>query len=97
MHVATKDQIIEILKTVYDPEIQCDIWSLGLVYNIEIEGSKVKILMTFTTPMCPYGPMLVEEIKAKVSEINGVKEVDVDVVFDPPWQPSEQLRATLGV
>ena len=54
--MVAKEQIIEALKEVYDPEIQYDIWSLGLVYNIEIERDRVKILMTFTSPMCPYGP-----------------------------------------
>ena len=53
--------------------------------------------MTLTTPMCPYGPMLIEEIRARVRDLKGVREVEVEVTFDPPWQPSEQLRATLGV
>ena len=94
----TKEDVMNVLKDVVDPEIGIDIVTLELIYNIKVsEDGKVDIKMTFTTPMCPYGPMLVEEIKAKVGEINGVKEVNVDVVFDPPWQPSEQLRATLGV
>ena len=94
----TKEDVMNVLKDVVDPEIGIDIVTLELIYEIIVsENGKVDIKMTFTTPMCPYGPMLVEEIKAKVSEINGVKEVNVDVVFDPPWQPSEQLRATLGV
>ena len=94
----TKEDVMNVLKGVNDPEIGIDIVTLELIYNINVsKDGKVSIKMTFTTPMCPYGPMLVEEIKSKVSEINGVKEVNVDVVFDPPWQPSEQLRATLGV
>ena len=94
----TKEDVMNVLKGVNDPEIGIDVVTLELIYNIDVsKNGKVDIKMTFTTPMCPYGPMLVEEIKAKVSEINGVKEVNVDVVFDPPWQPSEQLRATLGV
>jgi len=94
----TKEDVMNILKGVNDPEIGIDIVTLELIYSINAsENGKVDIKMTFTTPMCPYGPMLVEEIKAKVSEINDVKEVNVDIVFDPPWQPSEQLRATLGV
>jgi len=92
----TKEDVIEALKSVNDPEIGIDIWTLELVYNVDVVEDKAKIKMTFTTPMCPYGPMLVEEVKVKVKEI-GVKEVDVEVVFDPPWEPSEQLRATLGV
>ena len=94
----TKEDVMNVLKGVNDPEIGIDIVTLELIYSINAsENGKVDIKMTFTTPMCPYGPMLVEEIKAKVSENNGVKEVNVDIVFDPPWQPSEQLRATLGV
>ena len=94
----TKQDVENVLKGVVDPEIGIDIVTLELIYDISAsEDGKVDIKMTFTTPMCPYGPMLLEEIKAKVSQINGVKEVNVDVVFDPPWQPSEQLRATLGV
>ena len=94
----TKEDVMNVLKGVNDPEIGIDVVTLELIYNANVsEDGKVDIKMTFTTPMCPYGPMLVEEIRAKVSEINGVKEVNVDVVFDPPWQPSEQLRATLGV
>ena len=94
----TKEDVVNVLKGVNDPEIGIDVVTLELIYNANVsENGKVDIKMTFTTPMCPYGPMLLEEIKAKVSEINGVKEVNVDVVFDPPWQPSEQLRATLGV
>ena len=94
----TKQDVENVLKGVVDPEIGIDIVTLELIYDINAsEEGKVDIKMTFTTPMCPYGPMLLEEIKAKVSQINGVKEVNVDVTFDPPWQPSEQLRATLGV
>ena len=92
-----KEEVIETLKKVYDPEIQYDIYSLGLIYDVKIEGNKVSILMTFTSPMCPYGPMLLEEIKARLSEIKGVNNVDIEVTFDPPWKPSDELRATLGV
>jgi len=51
----------------------------------------------FTTPMCPYGPALVEEIKTKISDLQNVKDVDIEITFDPPWKPSKELRATLGV
>ncbi|MEK6947054.1 MAG: metal-sulfur cluster assembly factor [Nanoarchaeota archaeon] len=97
--MATKEQVIEALKKVYDPEIQCDIWSLGLVYDIEIEGSKVKILMTFTTPMCPYGPALLDDVRRHVSSVEGVGEVDVELTFNPVWGPdrmSEEARMALG-
>ena len=95
-----KEQVIEILKKVYDPEIQYDIWSLGLVYNIEIEGRKVKILMTFTSPMCPYGPALLEDVRRNVSSVEGVGEVEVEITFTPVWGPekmTEEARMGLGI
>ena len=93
----TKEDVFGILKKINDPEIGIDVYTLELIYDVKVNDDKVKILMTLTTPMCPYGPMLIDEIKSRVSEIKGIKEVDVEVTFDPPWQPSEQLRATLGV
>jgi metal-sulfur cluster biosynthetic enzyme len=95
--MATKEEVMKILKEVNDPEIGIDIVTLELIYEVNIKEDNVDVKMTFTTPMCPYGPMLVEEIKARVREIKNVKEVNVEVVFDPPWHPSEQLRSTLGV
>ena len=95
--MATNEDVMYVLKSVNDPELSIDIVTLELIYNVNVENDNVKIKMTFTSPMCPYGPMLVEEIKAKVNQLNGVKEVNIEVVFDPPWQPSEELRATLGV
>ncbi len=95
--MATKEDIIEVLKKISDPELMMDIWTLELIRNIKVEDGRAHIKMTFTSPMCPYGPQLLEEIKTKVSEINGIKEANVEVTFDPPWEPSQQLRATLGV
>ena len=95
--MVTKEDVIEVLKKINDPEIMIDIWTLELVYEVKVEDNVVYIKMTFTTPMCPYGPMLLEEVKARISEIKGVKEANVEVTFDPPWEPSQELRATLGV
>ena len=95
-----KEQVIEVLKKVQDPEIQYDIWRLGLVYNIEIEGSKVKILMTFTTPMCPYGPVLMDDVRRQVSAIDGVGEVAIELTFTPAWNPekmTEEAKIALGI
>ena len=95
-----KEQIIEVLKKVVDPEINYDIWSLGLVYNIDVQGSKVKILMTFTTPMCPYGPQLLDEVRRNISAMDGVGEVEVEITFSPVWGPdkmSEEARIGLGI
>lgn len=93
--IVTKEQVIEVLKKCNDPELQIDIWTLELVYDIQLEEDKIHIKMTFTSPMCPYGPMLVDEVKTKLEAL-GVK-VEVEVVFDPPWKPSDDLRALLGV
>ena len=96
----TKEQVIEVLKKVYDPEIQYDIWSLGLVYNVEIEGSKVKVLMTFTSPMCPYGPVLMDDVRRQVSAIDGVGEVIIELTFSPAWNPekmTEEAKIALGI
>ena len=96
----TKEQVIGVLKRVMDPEIQYDIWSLGLIYNIEIEGNKVKILMTFTTPMCPYGPALMDDVRRHVSSVDGVGEVIIDLTFSPVWAPdkmSEEAKMALGI
>lgn len=92
----TKEDVMKVLEGVNDPEIGIDVVTLELIYNVNLENDVANIKMTFTTPMCPYGPQLVEEIKSKVKELNGIKDVNVDVVFDPPWQPSKELRATLG-
>lgn len=92
-----RDKIIEALQTVEDPELFLDIWFLGLIYKIDIEEPKVKIEMTFTSPMCPAGPFLVDEVKKKVSLVEGVGEVDVQITFVPAWQPSDEVKALLGM
>lgn len=93
----TKEELIEnVFKKYVDPELGIDIWTLGLVYNVEIQEDKVKILLTFTSPLCPYGPQMVEELKEMI--INKlVKEVEIEVTFDPPWKPSEELKEMMGM
>lgn len=93
--MVTKEEIIEICKSIEDPEINVDIWTLGLIYEIRIEKKKVYIKMTFTSMMCPFGPEMVEELKSRIKEKGFDSEIEV--VFDPPWQPSEELREMLGV
>lgn len=96
--MASKDEIIEVIKTIEDPELFLDIWFLGLIYSIELEDDgKVKIDMTFTSAMCPAGPLLVNQVKEKVGSLPGVTSVEVTVVFSPPWQPSEEVRLLLGL
>lgn len=93
----TKEDIIEALKTVEDPELFLDIWFLGLIYNIAIESGSVVIDMTFTSPMCPAGPQLKHEVQSKVGALPGVKDCTVQITFSPPWEPSEEVKGMLGM
>lgn len=100
--MATREQIIEVLKTVNDPEILQNVWDLGLIYGVEIaEGKIVKINMTMTTPFCPYAPALIDDVKVSVKrDIAGVEEVQVEVVWEPPWgieRASPEVKAQLGI
>ncbi len=92
-----KKSIVEVLKTIEDPELGIDIWTLGLIYNIDLEEKTVHIRMTFTSIMCPVGPIIVESVQNKIKEIEGIEDIKVEVTFDPPWEPSEELRDMLGV
>ena len=81
-----REDIIEVLKTIYDPEIPLNIYDLGLVYGIEVsDDGKVHILMTLTAPGCPIADSLIYEIKDKLMQLEGVKDVEVELTFDPPW------------
>ena len=93
----TEVQVREMLKGVEDPELHLDVITLELIYGIKIEGGSVCVTMTLTTPACPYGPMLVEMVKQAVRKIPGVTSVDVEVSFEPLWQPSEDLKAMMGL
>ncbi|MBI4043352.1 MAG: DUF59 domain-containing protein [Candidatus Diapherotrites archaeon] len=93
----TREEAIETLKQCYDPEIHLDVWTLGLIYELKAEPGKVNMRMTFTTPTCPYGPMLLHEIKQRLNALPDKPEVTIELTFDPPWKPSDELRAMLGV
>ncbi len=95
--MATRDQVIDLLKTIEDPEIYLDIWFLGLIYDIKIGDDRIDIDMTFTSPMCPAGPQLVEEVRQKLLTLEEIKEVEVKIVFTPTWQPSDEVKAMLGL
>ena len=93
----TKQQITEMLETVVDPELGVDIWTMGLVYGVDIPKDKeVHITMTYTTPFCPYGEQLKEEVEDSM-KILGFDKVLIDVTFDPPWAPPKELRDAMGV
>lgn len=94
----TRDQIIEVLKTIEDPELFLDIWFLGLIYSISIaEDGLVDVEMTFTSPMCPAGPSLINQVQTKVASVPGVRECKVTVTFTPAWEPSEEVKGMLGM
>ena len=96
----TQQEITEVLKTCYDPEIPVNIVDLGLIYNIDINNSKVGIKMTLTAPGCPMSGMIMDEIKTKVGQVKGVKDVEVDMLWDPPWSPekmSQEAKLQLGI
>ena len=93
-------EIVEVLKTIFDPEIPVDIYELGLIYDVFVnEDYDVKILMTLTTPNCPVAESLPLEVKNKVADIVGVKSAEVEMTFDPPWNKdlmSEEAKLELG-
>ena len=98
MPMVIKDEIIEVLKNTLDPELGIDLWTLGLIYDVDMneKAQKLYIKMTFTTPLCPYGPQMVGELKSRFRAL-GLDDVTIDVVFDPPWEPSKEVRTMLGV
>ena len=93
----TKEQVIEICKTYEDPELGIDIWSLGLVYKIEIKNNnEAHLLITFTSPTCPFGPEMVEDL-TQIIKYKGASSVDIDVTFEPAWKAPDELREMLGL
>jgi FeS assembly SUF system protein len=96
-----KDRVIEALKSVYDPEIPVDIYELGLIYDIQIsEDGDAVITMTLTTPHCPVAESLPNEVERRVLSVPGIRDAEVKVVWDPPWDPSQmsdEARLELGM
>ncbi|AYN00718.1 iron-sulfur cluster assembly protein [Chryseobacterium aahli] len=95
------EEIIRVLKTVYDPEIPVDIYELGLIYDVQIsEEADVKIIMTLTSPNCPVAESLPQEVKDKTAEVENVKSVDLELTFEPTWNKdmmSEEAKFELGM
>ncbi len=94
-------RIVEVLKNIYDPEIPVNLYDLGLIYEINVEEDNiVHITMTLTAPNCPMADYLVSEVDQKVKEIEGVKDLDLKLTFDPPWDKSmlsEEAALALGL
>ena len=97
---AVGEQVVEVLRTIYDPEIPVDIYELGLIYDVQVSSDlDIKILMTLTSPNCPVAESLPEEVKERVRSIGDVQEVEVEITFDPPWTKdmmSEEAKPELG-
>ncbi len=105
MSVST-DEVRAVLKTIFDPEIHISIVDLGMIYGVNVEpnpkgGERVKVSMTLTTPACPYGPALLSKVHSDVAAMKGVSDVNVDLVWIPPWDPrkmaSDDAKLKMGL
>ena len=100
MAIPTTDQIIEVLKTIFDPEIPVDIYELGLIYEVKISDDGVVLIdMTLTSPNCPVAESMPKDVEDKVAAMDGVKSSKVEIVFDPPWTQdmmSEEAKLECG-
>jgi len=97
--VPTRDEVIEALRQVEDPELGMDIVDLGLLYDVEVEGPRVKVTHSLTSMGCPVGPLIQEDIGRVTRELPGVEDVDVELTWDPPWTPdkmSDDAKFILG-
>ena len=96
----TEKQVRNALKTVQDPELHLDLVVLGLVYDIEVDGGDVHVVMSLTSPMCPVAEQIVVDARNAISEIEGVESCEVDLTFDPLWTPDRiapLIRSSLGL
>ncbi len=93
--------IVKVLKTVYDPEIPVNVYDLGLIYDIDVKENKTaEITMTLTAPNCPVADQVLMEVKTAVEQVEGIKEANVNLVFDPPWDQSmltDEAKLELGM
>ena len=97
--MAMRDDVVEALRQVEDPELGMDIVELGLMYDVEVEGPKVKVIYTLTSMGCPVGPMIDEQIGEVTRALPGVDEVETELTWDPPWSPekmSDDAKFILG-
>ena len=95
----TKEEVLELLRTVEDPELGMDVVDLGLVYDVEVEGPKVKIIYSLTSMGCPAGPLISGDMDRAAREVEGVEDVELELMFDPPWTPdkmSDDAKFILG-
>ncbi len=95
-----EERIVDVLKTVYDPEIPVDIWNLGMIYKVDVRDDyTVEVDMTFTAPSCPAADFILEDVRTKIESLEEVKSATINLVFDPVWDQSmmsEEARVELG-
>jgi FeS assembly SUF system protein len=95
-----EERIIDVLKTVYDPEIPVDIWNLGMIYKIDVhENGEVIVDMTFTAPSCPAADFILEDVRTKIESVDGINSATVNLVFEPAWDQSmmsDEAKVELG-
>jgi FeS assembly SUF system protein len=100
MDIPSTNQVIEVLKTIFDPEIPVDIYELGLIYEVKISDEGVVVIdMTLTSPNCPVAESMPKDVEDKVAAMDGVKSAKVEIVFDPPWTQdmmSEEAKLECG-
>lgn len=95
----TSENVREVLRGVFDPELHMNIVDLGLVYGVDVQAAKASVKMTLTSPGCPYGPYLLHQVKDTLLSLKGIQDAEVEVVWDPPWGPdkmTEEVRLELG-
>ena len=88
-----REQVIAEIRKIYDPEIPVNIYELGLIYDVKVKENKAKIIMTLTSPNCPVAESLPKEVKDSAMQVEGIEEVDLDLVFEPPWEKSMMSEA----
>ena len=95
-----EEHIVDVLKTVYDPEIPVNIWDLGMIYKIDVlDDGNVNVDMTFTSPSCPAADFILEDVRSKIESVSGIKAANIELVFEPVWDQSmmsEEARVELG-
>jgi metal-sulfur cluster biosynthetic enzyme len=97
--MATREEVLEILRTVEDPELGMDIVDLGLLYEVDVEDSKAKVKYSLTSMGCPAGPLIAQDIDSAVRQVEGIQDVELELTFDPPWTPdrmSDDAKFILG-
>ena len=101
MNVVNEELVREALKNVMDPELRLSIVDLGLIYEVDVKDGSVKVIYTLTTPACPLGPVIDEQIQDVLGDLPGMEEVITEIVFSPPWDPrtmaSDEIKMQLGI